>query len=277
MTPPDLIDSRLDIAGRVATLTLNRDDVRNELTGTLLSAEIAAVVDWINRDEGISALVITGAGAAFSSGGNVKHMRDRALPGNEGGSFSGDAYTVQNRYRHGIQRMALALHRLEVPSIAAVNGPAFGAGCDLACLCDVRIAAESARIGETFVTLGIIPGDGGGWFLQRVVGYQRAAELTFSGRVLTAAEALAIGLVLEVVPNEALLLRAHAMAQGFAAQPPQALRLAKRLLKAGQGPAPLAEHLDLCALMQGLCHNTADHAEAVAAFLERRPGAFSGR
>ena len=276
MTPPDLIDSKLDIAGRVATLTLNRDDVRNELTGTLLAAEIVAVVDWINREPAVSALVIVGAGAAFSSGGNVKHMRDRNAPGNEGGSFSGDALTVHNRYRHGIQRMALAMHRLEVPAIAAVNGPAFGAGCDLACMCDIRLAADTARIGETFVTLGIVPGDGGAYFLQRIVGYQRAAEMTFSGRVLTAAEALAIGLVLEVTPPDALLPRAHAMAQGFAAQPPQALRLAKRLLRAAQGPAPLADHLELCALMQGMCHNTADHTEAVAAFLERRTPSYKG-
>jgi enoyl-CoA hydratase/carnithine racemase len=277
MTPPDLIDSRLVIEGRVATLTLNRDDVRNELTGTLLAGEIVAVVDWINREESVSVLVLTGAGAAFSSGGNVKHMHERGLPGNEGGSFSGDAYVVQNRYRHGIQRMALAMHRLEVPSIAAVNGAAVGAGCDLACMCDLRIASTAAKIGETFVNLGIIPGDGGAWFLQRIVGYQRAAEMTFSGRVLDAAEALAVGLVLEVVAPDALLFRAREIADSFAAKPPQALRLAKRLLRAGQGPTPLAEHLDLCALMQGLAHNTEDHAEAVAAFLDRRVPGFKGR
>ncbi len=276
MTPPDLIDSRLTVDGRVATLALNRDDVRNELTGTLLAGEIVAIVEWINREESISVLIVTGMGTAFCAGGNVKHMHERSLPGNEGGAFSGDAHAVQNRYRHGIQRMALAMHRLEVPSIAAVNGAAVGAGCDLACMCDLRIASTTAKIGETFVNLGIIPGDGGAWFLQRIVGYQRAAELTFSGRMLDAPEALAIGLFLEVVAPEALLPRARALAETFAAKPPQALRLAKRLLRAGQGPAPLADHLELCALMQGLAHNTADHAEAVAAFLAHRTPSFTG-
>jgi enoyl-CoA hydratase/carnithine racemase len=277
MTPPDLIDSRLAVDGHVATLTLHCDDVRNELTGTLLAGEIVAVVEWINREESISALIVTGAGAAFCAGGNVKHMHERSLPGNEGGAFSGDAHMVQNRYRHGIQRMAMAMHHLEVPSIAAVNGAAVGAGCDLACMCDLRIASTTAKIGETFINLGIIPGDGGAWFLQRVVGYQRAAEMTFSGRMVEAQEALAIGLFLEVVAPEALMPRARELAAAFAAKPPQAMRLAKRLLRHGRGPAPLADHLELCALMQGLAHNTEDHAEAVAAFLDPRSPSFRGR
>jgi enoyl-CoA hydratase/carnithine racemase len=270
MTPPELIDSHFQIEGRVATLTLNRNDVRNELTGTFLSAEIVEVADWLNHNEAVSALVLTGAGAAFCSGGNVKHMRDRA-----GGSFAGDVYTVQNKYRRGIQRMALAMHRLEVPVIAAINGPALGAGCDLACMCDVRVAASTARIGETFINLGIIPGDGGGWFLQRLVGYQRAAEMTFTGRVLDAAEALAVGLVLEVVEPDALMARARAMAEEFAGKPPRTVRLTKRLLKTAQR-MELPDYLELCALMQGMCHNTDDHAEAVAAFLDKRAPTYRG-
>ena len=270
MTHPALVDSTLEIAGRVATLTMNRNDVRNELTGTKLAHEIVAVVDWINATEAVSALVLTGTGAGFSAGGNVKHMADRV-----GGSFGGDVYTVQNKYRHGIQQMALAMHRLEVPAIAAINGAAMGAGCDLACMCDIRLAASTAKIGETFVNLGIIPGDGGGWLLQRLVGTQRAAEMTFSGRVLDAAEAHAIGLVLEVLPPEELLPRAQAMAATFAAKPPRTVRLTKRLLRAAQ-KMEMPEYLDLCALMQGMCHDSADHAEAVAAFLEKRPPSYRG-
>ena len=218
MTAPELHDSTLELDGRIAIMTMNRNDVRNELTGTKLSAEIEIVVDWINRHEGISALILTGAGAAFSAGGNVKHMLNR-----DEGSFAGDVYTVQNRYRNGIQRMALAMHRLEVPAIAAINGAAVGAGCDLACMADIRIASSTAKIGETFVNLGIIPGDGGGWFLQRLVGYQRAAEMTFSGRVLDAAEAMAIGLVLEVVAPDELMARARELAANYAAKPPRTI------------------------------------------------------
>ena len=109
-------------------------------------------------------MVITGAGKAFSSGGNVKHMLERK------GSFGGDVHEVQKRYREGIQRIPLALHRLEVPSIAAINGPAIGAGFDLACMCDIRIASTDATMAESFINVGIIPGDGGAWFLQRLIG-----------------------------------------------------------------------------------------------------------
>jgi enoyl-CoA hydratase/carnithine racemase len=266
---PDLIDSTLLIDGRVVTLTLNRDDVRNELTGTRLAAEITAVAGWINATDEVSVLVITGAGAAFSAGGNVKHMAARS------GSFGGDVAAVQEKYRRGIQRMALALHRLEVPAIAAVNGPAIGAGFDLACFCDLRIAAERASFGETFLNLGIIPGDGGAWILQRLVGYPRAAELTFSGRVFDADEAHLLGLLLEVVPADALAGRAAALAAAIAAKPPQALRLTKRLLTAARRQ-DLPDFLDLCAVFQGICHNSADHREAVTAFLDKRSPVFRG-
>ncbi len=271
MTPPDLADSVLEIDGRIATLTLNRNEVRNELTGTKLSEEIVTVVDWVNAHEGVSALILTGAGQAFSAGGNVKHMANR-----ETGSFAGDVYEVQNKYRAGIQRMALAMHRLEVPAIAAVNGPAIGAGCDLACMCDIRLASTEAKFGETFVNLGLIPGDGGGWFLQRLVGYQRAAEMTFSGRLLGAEELLRIGLVLEVVEPDELLARARELAATYAAKPPRSVRITKRLLKAAQ-KMELPDYLELCAVMQGICHNTDDHAEAVSAFLEKRTPEFRGR
>src|SRR5437899_5250166 len=124
-------------------------------------------------------------------------------------------------------------------------------------------------MGETFVDVGIIPGDGGAWFLQRLVGYQRAAELTFTGRSLKADEAKAVGVVLDVVPGTVLLERAQQFAREFAAKPPQALRLAKRLMKIAQRQE-LPDFLELCAVFQGMCHNTDDHVEAVRAFLEKR-------
>ena len=266
---PQLKDAQITVDGRIATLTLNRDDVRNELTGTQLVDDIVETTEWINTDDSISVLILTGAGAAFSAGGNVKHMLNRE------GSFGGSVYEVQKKYREGIQRVALALHKLEVPSIAAVNGPAIGAGFDLACMCDLRIASADAKMGETFVNLGIIPGDGGAWLLQRVVGYQRAAELTFTGRVFDAAEALAMGLVLSVAEPADLLARARELATRIAEKPPQALRLAKRLMKLSQRQE-LPDFLELCAVFQGICHNTGDHIEAVAAFMEKRAPKFLG-
>lgn len=267
---PQLIDARLDVQGRVATLTLDRDDVRNELTGTKLVDDIERAVDWINADDAISVLVITGAGKAFSSGGNIKHMLQRE------GSFGGNVFEVQKKYREGIQRIPLAMHRLEVPAIAAINGPAIGAGFDLACMCDIRLAATTATMAESFINVGIIPGDGGAWFLQRLIGYQRAAELTFSGRVLGAGEAKTLGIVLEVVDADELQARARELALQFAAKPPRALRLTKRLMKSAQR-MELADFLDHCALFQGICHNTGDHLEAVASMLEKRQPSFSGR
>ena len=265
--PPELTDALIGVDGRVVTLTLNRDDVRNELTGTKLVDDIVHTVDWLNSDETVSVLIVTGAGKAVSAGGNVKHMRDRQ------GSFGGDVYDVQKKYREGIQRMALAMHRLEIPSIAAINGPAVGAGFDLACMCDVRLAANESVMGETFINLGIIPGDGGAWFLQRLVGYQRAAELTFTGRVLKADEAKAAGVVLETVSGPELAARARDFARSIAAKPPQALRMTKRLMKNAQR-MDLPDFLELCAVFQGICHNTPDHLEAIMAFLEKREPRF---
>ncbi len=263
MNPPILKDARLVLEGRIATLTFDRDDVRNALTGTALIDDIVAVAAWVNRCDDVSALIITGAGTAFSSGGNVKDMAER------GGDFAGDVAEVAARYRQGIQRIPLALQDVEVPIIAAVNGPAIGAGFDLANMADLRIASEQAKFGETFLNLGIIPGDGGAWFMQRQIGYQRAFELTLSGRIIDAAEALALGVVLEVVPAAELLPRALAHAARFAAQPPKALRLTKRLMQQAQR-MELRDFLDLCAVFQGMCHNAPEHLEAVRRFLARQ-------
>lgn len=267
---PQLADAVLTVENRVAVLTLNRDDVRNELTGTRLVDDIEQTVAWINRDESIAALILTGAGKAFSAGGNIKHMLNRE------GSFGGNVYEVQKHYREGIQRIPLALDRLDVPSIAAINGPAIGAGFDLACMCDIRIASTQATMAESFVNVGIIPGDGGAWLLQRLVGYQRAAELTFSGRAIQAEEAKELGIVLEVVEGIVLMDRAMALARSFATKPPQALRLTKRLMKAARR-MELPDFLDHCAVFQGMCHNTEDHLEAVASMLVKRSPQFYGR
>ena len=160
--------------------------------------------------------------------------------------------------------------------IAAINGPAIGAGFDLANMCDIRIGSTNAQFGETFANLGLIAGDGGGWFLQRMVGYQRAAELTFSGRIVKAEEALSLGILLEVTEPDALVARAQAMAAKMATKPPLALRYSKRLLRLAQQQG-LQEHLDTCSSYQAICQKSDDHQEALAAFFEKRSGIFRGR
>jgi len=267
---PVLTDSSLDVDNRIAILTLRRNDVRNALTGTALIDDIVRTVRWVNTEQAISVLIITGDGAAFSSGGNVKEMQAQS------GSFGGSPVELQDHYRRGIQQIPLALHTAEIPVIAAVNGPAIGAGFDLACMCDIRIASTKAKVGETFINLGITPGDGGAWFMQRLLGYQRAAEMTFTGRIMEADEALRLGLFLEVVAPEELMPRVRELAGQIAVKPPVTLRLTKRMMKLAQR-SELPDFLDLCACFQTMAHHTSDHLEAVNAFLDKRTPTFHGK
>ncbi len=264
---PELKDSSLAIDGRIAVLTFKRDDVRNALTSTELVSEIPRVIAWANANPDISVLIMTGEGSAFSAGGNIKTMGERA---------KAPPFVLEQNYRNGVQRIPLALESAEIPVIAAVNGPAIGAGFDMANMCDIRIGSTHAQFGETFANLGIIAGDGGSWFLQRLLGYQRAAELTFTGRIVKAEEAKEIGILLEVTAPDQLLPRTQELAAKIAAKPPQAIRYAKRLLKLAQRQG-LEEHLEVCSTFQAICHKTEDHAEALAAFFEKRQGSFKGR
>ena len=254
----------------IVTLTLNSPETRNPISDDDMIEALLAALERLETDPDARVAILTGAGSAFSSGGNVKKMRER------GGIFAGGALDVQQSYRTGIQRIPLQLYELEVPVIAAVNGAAIGAGFDISLMCDIRLASTEAKFGETFLNLGIIPGDGGAWFLPRALGHQRAAELTFTGRIVEAQEALDLGIVLEVVEPEQLLPRARALAERIADRPPQALRAAKRLLRAGQDMS-LPRFLDYCAAIQAGCHQTEDHLEALDAFFEKRPGRYQGR
>jgi enoyl-CoA hydratase/carnithine racemase len=265
MTTPLLITRH----GHTSLVMLNRPDTRNALSGEDMFAAFESLVDELNKDLSVRAVVLTGAGTAFCSGGNVAEMRDRS------GMFAGSPEEITERYRQGIQRIPRALARLQVPLIAAVNGPAIGAGNDLACMCDLRIASTTARFAESFVKVGIIPGDGGCWLLPRVVGHAKAAELALTGDTIDAAEAQRIGLVSRVVGSDELLPEALALAGRIAANPPQVLRWTKQLLQQAR-TGTLDEALDAAGRLQGLAHHTADHAEAVAAFFEKRAPVFSG-
>jgi 2-(1,2-epoxy-1,2-dihydrophenyl)acetyl-CoA isomerase len=256
-----------DMRGPVALLTLNRPDTRNALSGEEVFAAFEQVFERLNTDMTVRAAVLTGAGSAFCSGGNVAEMRDRS------GMFGGSPTEIAANYRAGIQRIPRAFQKLTVPIIAAVNGAAIGAGNDLACMCDIRIAASTARFAESFVKLGIVPGDGGCWFLPRVVGFSRAAELALTGEIITADEALRIGLVSRVVPSETLIDEALALAQRIAANPAQVLRWTKQLLQQAR-TGTLDEALDAAGRFQGLAHQTGDHAEAVQAFFDKRAPVF---
>jgi len=259
-----------EVEGSVAILTLNRPDIRNANTGQKMVEEIVHACRLAQEDAKISAMIITGAGPAFSAGGNIKDMKNRR------GIFGGSPEEIKENYRRGVQKIPLALYQLDIPTIAAVNGPAIGAGCDLACMCDIRIASEKAQFGETFINVGLVPGDGGAFFLPRIVGFSKACELIFTGRIIDAKEALEIGLVSEVVKEEDLLERAKELARVIASKPPRILRMAKRLLYLAQR-MDLTEVLEISAAYQALCHHTEDHREAINAMFEKRSPHFRGK
>jgi enoyl-CoA hydratase/carnithine racemase len=254
--------------GHIVTLTMMQAEQRNPLTGNTAVPEFLAAVDRITADASVRAVILTGAGSAFSAGGDIRKMKEQS-------SGDVDGLRIRDDYRHGIQRMVLALFNLEVPVIAAINGAAIGAGLDLACMCDLRIASDKARFAESFVKMGIVPGDGGAWLLPRVIGLARAAELSFTGRIIDAPTALAWSLVSQVVPGDDLLPAAHRLADEIAANPPQVTRMTKRLIREGMHMS-LGSLLDLSAAYQALAHQTADHREAVSAFLEKRTPSFGG-
>ena len=256
--------------GGVVTLTLNEPETRNALSNEIIDA-IVAHVARINADLSVGCVILTGAGEGFSSGGNVKKMKDRATE-----DKPRTPTEVRRYYHEGIQRIPLALYGLEAPSIAAVNGAAIGAGLDLATMCDIRIAARSAKFGETFLRVGLLSGDGGAWFLPRAVGLSKAYEMTFTGDFVDAEEAARIGLVSKVVDDAALLDEARAMAQRIAAHPVHSIRMSKRLIRdSNQVSLPIA--LDMAATSQALVQTTHDHKEAVQAFAEKRKPKFEGR
>lgn len=266
------VDKKLKIERRdhVLVLTLNDPETCNALNGEAMFAAFEAAVHLANTDLDIRAVVLTGEGTAFSSGGNLQDMRERK------GMFGGTPDQIVEQYRTGIQRIPRAFWSLDVPSIAAVNGPAMGAGCDLACMCDIRIASDRAIFAESFVRVGIVAGDGGSWLLPRIVGYSRAAEMAFTGESVNAAQAAQAGLVSKVVPHAELMASALDLAGRIARNPPQVLRWTKRLLKEG-----LHERLDtilgMAAAYQAIAHHTEDHREAVAAVLGKRNPDFKGR
>lgn len=260
---------KLELDAPIATITIDRAETRNPLGLAGDGALVEGYCAQINADHAIRCTILTGAGAAFSAGGDVKAMRDRT------GGFAGSAEEIAGYYEREIHRMLRALYALETPLIAAVHGPAIGLGCDVACLADIRMASTEARFGVTFLRLGIIPGDGGTWLLPRAIGQSRAAELFFTADVIDAQTALEWGLVSHVMDKDALMSEARALATKIAAQPPRALRETKKLLRHAQA-ASYDEILKRSALVQGQMHHTADHAEGVAALLEKRAPRFSG-
>jgi 2-(1,2-epoxy-1,2-dihydrophenyl)acetyl-CoA isomerase len=244
--------------GAVATITLNRPDVLNALNGAAHAALHAALEQAAGP--AVRAVVLTGAGRGFCVGQDLAEFSQMD---------TGDA--LREHYHPNV----LAIRRLEKPVIAAVNGPAAGAGLSLACACDVRIAAESASFVPAFINIGLVPDAGGSFFVQRLLGYARAFEWMTSGHRLSAQEALDWGLVTAVVPDAELERNAAELAERYAHMPTRGIALTKRLFDHA-GTATLEHQLELEARLQSEATKTPDFAEGVAAFREKREPQFTG-
>ena len=265
----ELQDLRYAQDGHIATITLDRPTSSNAYSMEMI-ASIERAFDQAQHDPEVRVVILTGSGKSFSAGGDVKAMRDKS------GMFEGGPGALRNRYLADIHRVPKRLDRFDKPVVAAINGHAIGAGLDLTCMCDIRIAARGARFGSTFVKLGLVPGDGGAFLLSRVVGFPKALELMLTGRLMDCDEAEQMGLLHAVTEPEALMERARDKARQIAGNAPMAVQLTRRACYAAQHMT-LDQALEAAATYQGIAQNTSDHAEGVEAMVAKRPPRFEGR
>lgn len=266
----------------VLVIRLADPTTRNAL-GQELVAEVESELDRFERNPALRVLVLTGTDPAFSSGANVRGFQAginraaaEAPPETTPWEQLDPSYHGQTVTRYGGPPLVLRLHHLQKPSIAAVNGAAFGLGCGIALTCDIRIASEKARFSEAFVRNGLIPADGSCWQLPRMIGVGNTLLLQYTGDPLEAAEAYRLGLVSEVVPHEQLMERTLALADRLAHGPTYSMALIKALVHKALGQS-LEEHLVDAGRAQSLARSTEDHREGVRAFLEKRQPEFKGR
>lgn len=256
----------LDKKDKIATLTLNRPEKYNAFGGRMRE-EILEAVEDASMDSGVCVVIITGAGKAFCSGGDVDEFVS--------GTTQAMSRTVPNE-RYVFQKIVLTINSVEKPFIAAVNGVAAGGGCNLALCCDIIIASDKARFGEVFVRRGAFPDWGGIYFLPRLVGYAKAAELLLSGDLIDAQEALRIGLVNHVVPQEELMPYAYELAKRIANNAPLPVAFTKRGLQ-NFYKMDLSQALDYESYAMGICQSSDDFMEGFKAFLEKREPVFKGK
>lgn len=249
----------------IALLTLNRPQRRNSFTLSMIHRWADLLIE-ANTDDAVRVIVVTGAGGAFCAGIDLDVLDTIELTAKARRDFLTDE----------VHRVARAVEASDKPIIAAVAGAAVGAGMDMALMCDIRIAAQSARFAESYVNLGLVPGDGGGYYLPRLVGTAKALELLLTGDTLTGQQAAELGIANHVVPDDALMDTTMNLAAKIAAKPPIAVRLIRHTVYESQR-TDLATALDLVATHMGVAMLTQDHQEALAAFREKRPGNFQGK
>lgn len=261
-----MADLKFEVDDGVALLTLNRPDKRNAFSPELLRLWREALLEAQARDD-VRAIVITGAGPDFCAGGDLNNMRAR---------LGEPALQRKDSLAREIQVIPLTLAAMDKPVLAAVNGSATGAGMDMALMCDIRIGGERSRFAERYIAVGILPGAGGAWFLPRIVGMSRALELLWTGRWVQAPEALSLGLVSEVGPDDEVLSRTLALAREIAQAPPVTVRMMKRTVQQAM-TMDLRSHLDQVSSHMAVVTATRDHREALEALLDKRSPGFTGQ
>ncbi len=254
------------IENAIATITLNRPEKLNAFTTDMLLQWGDALLEAQSNTQ-VRAIVLTGAGRAFCAGGDVGGMNERKQQ--ETPIMRKASLTDR------VHRIPLIMESLDKPVIVAINGVATGAGLDMALMGDIRIAAKSARLAETYIRIGIMAGDGGAWYLPRLVGLPKALELLWTGRFVESDEAERIGLVNKVVPDEQLMQEAYRMAEQIAAGPPLAVRMMKKAVYQGMN-MDLRTHLEQVSSHMAVLFSTEDHQEALTAFKEKRQATFKG-
>ena len=256
---------RYNVAAGIATITLDRPERKNAFTMGMLDAWVTALASAA-ADAEVRVVVLTGAGDAFCSGIDLAGLeQETATP-----------LGLKQLLMQRIHRVALMLEDLDKPVIGSINGAAVGAGLDMALHCDVRVAGASARLSEGYIKVGLVPGDGGAWLLPRLVGPAVAMELLLTGRMVGSEEALRLGLVNHVVPDEDLAATTAELAGSFAAAPPVQVAMIRRLVRQAER-IDLRTHFDLVSSHAGVVGSLEDYHEAMRAFRERRPGTYLGR
>ncbi len=254
-----------EMKDNIAFITLNRPEVKNAFSPEMIRLWQEHLENAKNEDA-VRVIIITGKGDTFCSGGDIKDMADGKLRSWEMKRFLWD----------GVHRIVLTMEDLDKPVIAAINGAAMGAGLDMALMCDLRVVSERAKLAESYITMGLVPGDGGAYFLPKLVNISKALELFLTGDTLSAEEALKIGIVNKVVPHEHLMNEAVKLAKKITNKPPLAIRMMKRAVYQGQ-VSTLRTHLDYISSQLSLLSETEDHIEAAKAFLEKRKPRFTGK
>jgi enoyl-CoA hydratase/carnithine racemase len=247
-------------------VTLNNPEQMNAITDKMIHS-LVSVMTHADFDKSVRVIIIAGAGKSFCAGGDIKAMEEKS------GMFEGESNELRMRYMQGIQQIPRCLENISTPIIALVNGAAIGAGCDLAMMCDLRVGSRFSKLAETFTRLGLVPGDGGTFFLQRVVGYAKAMQMFLTAEIFEGQKAFEFGLLNYIFDEKDIFAETEKLAEKIASLAPIAQGMTKKAMKISY-LNDLNTSLDVLATFQGITQRSSDHFEALSSFKEKRTPQF---